>query len=184
MPPRSAPTAAAILGAALAGGCAMLPGGADAPHMTVGEIITADILGAAGAPVGFLRLVQGEEGLLVRATFDRGALSPGWHGAHFHSVGDCSDHGQFQKSQGHVGRIEGGHGLLVATGPESGDLPNVWAGADGAAGAEFFTSLVTLDALQDADGSAFVVHAMEDDHRTQPIGGAGARVACAVVRGG
>jgi Cu-Zn family superoxide dismutase len=33
--------------------------------------------------------------------------------------------------------------------------------------------------LIDQDGAAIVVHASPDDHETQPIGGAGARVACA-----
>ena len=33
-----------------------------------------------------------------------------------------------------------------------------------------------------ADGSALVIHAAADDHQTQPIGGAGARVACAVIK--
>ena len=32
------------------------------------------------------------------------------------------------------------------------------------------------------DGSAVVIHANPDDHMTQPIGGAGARVACGVVK--
>jgi Cu-Zn family superoxide dismutase len=45
-----------------------------------------------------------------------------------------------------------------------------------------FSALVTLPALKDADGSAVVIHANADDHMAQPIGGAGARVACAEVR--
>ena len=36
--------------------------------------------------------------------------------------------------------------------------------------------------LKDSDGSAFVIHANEDDHSTQPIGGAGARIACSVIK--
>jgi Cu-Zn family superoxide dismutase len=36
--------------------------------------------------------------------------------------------------------------------------------------------------LKDRDGSALVIHANEDDHATQPIGGAGARVGCAVIK--
>jgi Cu-Zn family superoxide dismutase len=34
----------------------------------------------------------------------------------------------------------------------------------------------------DADGAALVIHANPDDYRSQPIGGAGDRVACAVIR--
>jgi superoxide dismutase, Cu-Zn family len=35
--------------------------------------------------------------------------------------------------------------------------------------------------LMDADGAALIVHAFADDHQTQPIGGAGERVACAAL---
>ena len=38
--------------------------------------------------------------------------------------------------------------------------------------------------LWDEDGSAVVIHANPDDHRSQPIGGAGERVACAVITQG
>ncbi len=38
--------------------------------------------------------------------------------------------------------------------------------------------------LADADGSAIVIHANPDDHKAQPIGGAGARIACGVIAGG
>jgi Cu-Zn family superoxide dismutase len=34
----------------------------------------------------------------------------------------------------------------------------------------------------DADGSAVVIHASPDDYKSQPSGGAGDRVACAVIR--
>jgi Cu-Zn family superoxide dismutase len=50
-----------------------------------------------------------------------------------------------------------------------------------------FTPFVSLAAgsdkpgLLDADGSALVIHAKADDYASQPIGGAGDRVACAVI---
>jgi len=81
------------------------------------------------------------------------------------------------------------HGLLNPDANESGDLPNLYVGADGKGATEVFTTYVSLDgqggraALQDDDGSAIVIHASPDDHMAQPIGGAGARVACAVIGG-
>ena len=80
------------------------------------------------------------------------------------------------------------HGLLNPGANDSGDLTNLVVAAGGALDAEVFTSFVTLGgstsrtALLDADGSALVVHANADDHVTQPIGGAGPRVACAVIK--
>lgn len=36
-------------------------------------------------------------------------------------------------------------------------------------------------ALLDQDGSAVIIHDQPDDHLSQPIGGAGARIACGVI---
>ena len=72
-------------------------------------------------------------------------------------------------------------------GPDAGDLPNLYVAADGTAMAEFFTTSVSLagagdlPALLDADGSAVIIHELPDDHRTQPIGGAGGRIACGII---
>ena len=63
-----------------------------------------------------------------------------------------------------------------------------YAAADGTVQAEVFSTYVSLtgkagrEALQDKDGSALVIHANADDHMAQPIGGAGARVACAEIK--
>ena len=76
------------------------------------------------------------------------------------------------------------HGLLNPDGPDNGDLPNIYAAADGTVQAELFTTRAGPDLLMDDDGSAIVVHENRDDHITQPIGGAGGRVACGVLSAG
>ena len=38
-----------------------------------------------------------------------------------------------------------------------------------------------MPALLDEDGSAVIIHEQPDDHLTQPIGGAGGRIACGVI---
>jgi Cu-Zn family superoxide dismutase len=38
------------------------------------------------------------------------------------------------------------------------------------------------DSLLDADGAAVVLHAKPDDHRTDPAGNAGDRIACGVIQ--
>lgn len=161
----------------------------EAPAPDTSEIATpilntasADILGADGSPIGAAVFTEGSNGILLRVEIMSGGLTPGWHGLHLHQVGDCSDHGTFKLSGGHVGKVEGGHGLLNPTGPEGGDIPNIWAGADGSAGYEAFTRLTKMSSLLDSDGSALLIHTAEDDHISQPIGGAGARVACGVVK--
>lgn len=140
-----------------------------------------EIVGVDGAVIGSLNILDGPNGLLLEATINPGGLAPGWHGLHLHQVGDCSDTGTFKLSGGHVGKVERGHGLLNPAGPEGGDLPNIWAAADGSAGYEAYSTLTTGAALADEDGAALIIHENRDDHLTQPIGGAGPRVACAVI---
>ena len=144
----------------------------------------ASLIGAKGDAIGKVALRGGGDLTVVRITVNAGGLTPGWHGLHFHAVGDCSDTGQFQLSKGHVNHDSSKHGLLNAEGPDDGDLPNLYASADGSANVEVVTGLPLSgeQGLRDADGSALVIHANEDDHTTQPIGNAGARVACAVIK--
>ena len=148
--------------------------------------LTTKIAGAGGKQLGAVTLTPAPTGVLIRVAAT--GLTPGWHGMHFHAVGDCSDEG-FKKSGAHINHAEHKmpHGLLNPAGPDFGDLPNVYAAADGSVNAEVFTTLVRLGGsgdkpnLTDADGSALVVHANADDHSSQPIGGAGDRVGCAVI---
>lgn len=141
-----------------------------------------DLIGVEGQSIGAVNVLSGPHGILLEVTVEAGGLTPGWHGLHLHQVGDCSDLGEFKRSGGHVGMIEGGHGLLNPVGPEAGDLPNIWAAGDGSAGMEAFTTLVDVSALADEDGVALIIHENRDDHLSQPIGGAGGRVACSVIR--
>lgn len=148
---------------------------------------TVAIANGVGARIGAATLVDGPTGVLVR--LEVGGLKPGWHAVHFHAKGDCGDPA-FQSAGAHINHAAQAkpHGLLNPAGPDPGDLPNIWAGADGRANAHLFSSLVSIDgqggrpALKDADGSAVVIHENPDDYTTQPIGGAGPRVACGVVR--
>ena len=144
---------------------------------------SAIMLDASGAEIGSAKLVQGPAGILVHVKVT--GLEPGAHGLHLHSVGVCDTGEDFETSEGHVGKAEGTHGLLNPEGPEPGDLPNLYVAADGIGDAEFFATMVSLgegeNDLLDEDGSAFIVHADPDDHRSQPIGGAGGRVACGVI---
>lgn len=152
---------------------------------------TAWIVGLDGASIGQATFTEAPTGVLIRLEFSEGALSPGWHGLHLHQTGDCSDFAAgFQASGGHAGMAHWvQHGLRNPLGPEAGDLPNIFAPAAGAFGAEIFTTAVTLgsasvngrEPLLDATGSALLIHAGPDDHLSQPIGGAGARVACAAL---
>ena len=144
-----------------------------------------ELKNSAGAVIGSASLTQAPNGLLAR--IDLKGAAPGWHGLHFHEKGDCSK-ADFTSAGGHVhGKPTMVHGLLNPDANEAGDLPNIHVHADGTAQAEVFTTYVSLvetagrEALADKDGSALVIHANPDDHKAQPIGGAGARIACGVI---
>lgn len=148
------------------------------------ETASATLINIEGAEIGKAHLKQGPNGVLIHVKV--GGLTPGKHGLHLHSHGVCEGHEGFKTAKGHVGKVKGAHGLLNPSGPEAGDLPNIFIGADGNGEMEAFTSLVSLKGnknnLLDADGSTFVIHEKADDHITQPIGGAGARVACGIIK--
>lgn len=151
------------------------------------ETYEAPITGAKGESIGKVVIRSGASATLMRVEINPGGLTPGWHGIHVHAVGNCSDVGEFQLSKGHVNHDGSKHGMLNPDGPDDGDLPNVFANQDGSVHAEVaadvpLTGEPGLEGLKDSDGSALVIHANEDDHTSQPIGNAGARVACAVIK--
>ncbi len=171
---------AALVAAIIAG----LAGPALAQQQSV-ETFEGPIVGSKGDNIGKLTIRSGENASVIRIVIGAGGLSPGWHGLHFHQVGDCSDVGKFELSKGHINPDGAKHGLLNPDGPDMGDLPNIFANADGSVNAEVSSESILLsgeDALRDNDGSALVIHAGEDDHTSQPIGNAGARVACAAIK--
>ncbi len=137
--------------------------------------------------VGEARFQQGPEGVLITIEMDGLPDSAtGWHGAHLHMIGDCSN-ADFTSSGGHINPSGRAHGLLNPDGPDNADLPNLYVHSDGTMRAQVFTTQVSLDGrmgvptLFDEDGSALVMHDNPDDHMTQPIGGAGARHVCGVI---
>ena len=153
-----------------------------------GDFGEATLMDAAGNRVGRAALTQGPTGLLIR--IEATGLTPGWHGVHIHATGQCD--APFTSAGAHINHAEAAapHGLLNAEGPDNGDLPNIFADAQGRVNAEVFTTRARIATegpgqwLWDQDGAAIVIHASPDDHTTQPIGGAGARVACGVMAAG
>lgn len=162
------------------------PAAAPPARGPVGANATAVLASADGTPMGRATFRQGATGLVIRV--EATGLTPGWHGMHLHAVQTCEGP-KFDSAGSHVqhGGTKVPHGLLNAEGPDAGDLPNLYVGADGRGFAEVFTTAARLgpngpgENLVDADGSAFLIHAGPDDHEAQPIGGSGDRVACGSI---
>jgi len=166
----------AAMGHGAHGQAAAMDHSAMIPRATPGQTGQAVIINGAGAEIGKATLAQGATGLLIKV--EATGLTPGWHGIHIHATGQCA--APFTSAGAHINHTDPKtpHGLLNAQGPDDGDLPNLYAAADGSAHGEFFTTKARISQdgpgqwLWDADGSALVIHA---------IGGAGDRVACAVL---
>ena len=154
-------------------------GESDAPY---GARVQARLIDTTGQRIGKVIAWQSIDGMLLQVRAEN--LPAGMHGLHLHAVGNCSDIGSFKLSGGHLQGEGGVHGLLHPNGSHGGDLPNLYAHENGIARADFFSTLVTIGDLQDTDGAALIVHKRADDYQTHPIGGAGARIACAVFKGG
>ena len=150
------------------------------------EAHTSSLKSAKGQVIGQVTVTGAANGVILRVQAK--GLAPGWHGMHFHQKADCSDPA-FKASGGHIHvKTPVVHGMLNADFNDAGDLPNLYVNADGSATVELYSTLVTLNgsgarpALLDADGSALVIHANPDDYKSQTIGGAGERIACAPIQ--
>ena len=142
----------------------------------------ATLRDAAGQTVAEARLSETPHGVLLELTAT--GLAPGVHGLHVHAVGRCDGSG-FESAGGHFNPDGREHGFLNPRGPHAGDLPNVHVPASGKLSVEYLLTGVTLGAgersLRDGDGSAIMIHAGQDDYRSDPAGHAGGRQACGVV---
>ena len=95
---------------------------------------TSDLKGPDGAARGTITVTAAPKGVLLK--IEATGLTPGWHGAHFHEKGDCSDL-KFTSAGSHVHAASPVvHGLLNPNANDAGDLPNIYVGAAGRATVE------------------------------------------------
>jgi Cu-Zn family superoxide dismutase len=138
-------------------------------------------------------------------TTGTGALTPGFHGMHIHSVGQCEadsvaptggEPGDFNSAGGHF-QVPGHSGH-----PASGDLSSLQVREDGSARLVTTTDAFTEDDLLAGQKTAIIIHSGPDnfanipperynqvngtpgpDATTMATGDAGTRVACGVIGG-
>lgn len=137
---------------------------------------------AMGRDLGTLTLSATTGGLILTGTVS--GLPAGAHGIHLHTTGRCEP--PFESAGGHWNPASRMHGIQNPQGPHLGDMPNISVSPSGSATMSVMTPGGTLrgtDGLMDLDGAAVIIHAQADDHRTDPSGNAGERIACGVVRG-
>lgn len=143
----------------------------------------AVIVNAAGDKIGTATFVPSAGGVRVDVTVEQ--LPPGPHGIHIHAVGKC-DGPDFKTAGAHYNPASKKHGRDNPGGPHNGDLPNLEVGPDGKATTSLLDTNVTLsdgpNSLFQDGGTSIVIHAEQDDYRTDPSGNSGGRIACGVIQ--
>jgi Cu-Zn family superoxide dismutase len=126
-----------------------------------------------------------EMGGRVRVTARISGLKPnGEFGFHIHEVGDCSS-GDGMSTKGHFNPYGKPHARAGMSERHAGDLPSLRSDASGNATVDTDVDVITVrPGPASIVGKGLIVHAQADDYKTQPTGNAGARSACAVIRGG
>lgn len=157
-----------------------------------GEVANGDVVdvtgevvmrSATGARLGTLR-VQDVNGA-ARVFGSLVGVPTGEHGIHLHEIGIC-DAPAFDGAGGHFNPRGKQHGLENPAGPHAGDAPNLESNEARRATVDVTFAQPTSNGsnhsgIWDADGAAIVIHADEDDQKTDPSGNSGARIACGVV---
>jgi len=177
----------------LSGGAALAAQDAT-PEATpvVGEIVTVNLTDVNGEIVGSASFSESTTGVTITVQSTSGGagsgLEPGLHGLHIHETGACDPSGEtsFESAGGHFNPTGAPHGDLEDPDSHAGDLGNIEVDETGGFGLDIVTAKITLEpgaenSLADADGSAIVIHAGEDDLMTDPSGESGDRLACGVI---
>lgn len=181
--------AARDMGSAGAGGAggASTDGGGDAAVSKV--TVTVNKLGTsmASGTATFEKV-----GMQIKLTVDITGVMPAGvdHGIHIHQNPNCGD--TMDDAGVTVGGAAGGHwnptgmmhGTLTGAMGHLGDIGNIRVDAMGKGMLVFMTDKWTLGggAMNDVLNRAIVVHANPDDLMSQPVGNAGGRIACGIIR--
>ena len=128
---------------------------------------------------GVVRFTQ--DGESVKIVADLEGLSPDQkHAFHIHQYGDCSSP-DGMSAGGHYNPEGHQHGLVENANRHAGDLGNVQADKEGKAHYELTVTNISISGPKNPIlGRGVVVHAKVDDG-SQPVGNAGARIACGVI---
>ncbi len=122
------------------------------------------------------------EGGGVRVEGEVRGLTPGPHGFHIHEFGDVSSP-DAMSAGGHFNPMMAEHGAPNAGAGKrhEGDLGNIEASPRGIAKVDYVDPNLSFAGPGSIIGRSVIVHEKADDHKTQPTGNAGGRVAAGVI---
>lgn len=141
----------------------------------------AAFVNGQGQSAGSATLETAPGGLLIGVEVT-GLPPESWVAFHIHEHGTCDPSAGHETAGEHFNPTQSQHGYFTEGGPHAGDMPNIWVDAAGVARAQVFNPYVVLTEGENlVRGRALMIHAGADDYKSQPSGGAGDRLACAVI---
>ncbi|MDF3054191.1 MAG: Superoxide dismutase [Gammaproteobacteria bacterium] len=147
---------------------------ADRPSKAIAVLIPTQGQQASGTVL----FTQTDKGVEVVA--DINGLKPGDHGFHIHEYGDCSAPDGTSAGE-HFNPKDKHHASPQNNDRHAGDLGNIKADDKGKAHYTTLDKFISLKGTKNIIGRSVIVHADQDDLKTQPSGNAGARIACGVI---
>lgn len=122
-----------------------------------------------------------QEGAGVHVVADVSGAKPGKHGIHLHENGVCTPP-DYKSAGGHWNPGHAAHACMPTDPRHAGDLGNITVGSDGTGHLDVTLTGVSFAGDNSVVGKAVVLHAGEDDCKSQPAGNSGYRLACGVVQ--
>lgn len=145
-----------------------------------GAAVRGNLRGQAKGEVIFTKAPDGKGvKMIVNA---KGLKDKGFHAVHIHQMPVCE--GDFKTAGGHFNPEHNQHGHPEERSQHVGDLGNFKADKNGVIVEEKLFTHLSLDPNDEryVGDRSLVIHAKADDYSTQPTGGAGSRLGCAVLQ--
>jgi Cu-Zn family superoxide dismutase len=152
------------------------------PFQSSGKQARANLDAKSGSNVGgYVDFV--EKGDKLRVSVKVSGLKPNsQHGFHVHEKGDCSS-ADALTAGGHFNPEGNPHAHAGAAKRHAGDLINLVADSKGESAASFEVDTIRADeGKYGILNRAIVIHANPDDYVSQPVGNAGGRIACGLIK--
>jgi superoxide dismutase, Cu-Zn family len=139
------------------------------------DSIVIDLMNNKGEKMGMASFAQ--DGEVLKLAIKASGLTPGKHGFHIHEKAIIGN--DFNTAGSHFNPTGKKHGHLNPEGAHLGDILNLEVDAKGNADQTFELKGVTLEKGKPSSiiGKSLIIHAMEDDYKTDPSGNSGDRVA-------
>jgi Cu-Zn family superoxide dismutase len=148
-------------------------------HPSTIKRATAVITSTKGNTVsGVVTFEEVDKGIHVVANLT--GLTPGKHGFHIHEFGDISSV-DGSSAGGHFNPTAMPHNMPMSDKRHAGDMGNIEADTTGSAHLDYIDPVMKMSGEYSIIGHAVIIHAKEDDFKTQPTGNAGARIGNGVI---